>query len=193
MNKQVFKRVFRKTPAMAFFELPKSLGRTLPVVLVSGALALGGCQTMQGGGTAKADRPASVAQQVQIIRAKGQGAGSTDPNLSATQRHLLGMRAARVDAYRNLAEQLRGVRINGSTTIADLAADNDRIRAQVDAFVRGATLVSIDRISGDMFEATLELRIDPAFRAAMLEQVAMSSTDGDRRTAQSSGAFYYAP
>ncbi|MGC9458037.1 MAG: LPP20 family lipoprotein [Halothiobacillaceae bacterium] len=170
-----------------------TLRKGSPLVLLAGALALSGCQSLPTGNAASAERSATMAQAVQVIRAKGQGAGSTDPNLSATQRHLLGMRAARVDAYRNLAEQLRGVRINGSTTIGDMAADSDRIRAQVDAFVRGATLVSIDRISGDMFEATLELRLDQAFYAAMREQVATSSTDGERRTAPSSAAFYYAP
>lgn len=78
---------------------------------------------------------------------------------SPQQQKLMAMRAARVDAYRNLAEQVNGFKISGNTTVAAMAAQNDQIRSSVDAYIRGARLITIQPVSDGIYEATVEMEI----------------------------------
>lgn len=83
---------------------------------------------------------------------------------SAGQQKLMAMRAARVDAYRVLAEQVSGFRVSGNTTLSAMATQSDVVRAQVDAFLRGARLVSLQPVGdGMIYEATVELELPAEF------------------------------
>ena len=83
--------------------------------------------------------------------------------LTPGQRKLAAMRAAEVDAYRKLAEQVHGFNIDGRTTVADFVARNDAIRAWVEALVRGARIVSNEPIEDGNYKATVELVTPPDF------------------------------
>lgn len=50
--------------------------------------------------------------------------------------------AARVDAYRKLAEFSNGVRVEGDLTIGRMSAEQDRVQVRVAATVKGAKIVS---------------------------------------------------
>lgn len=54
------------------------------------------------------------------------------------QQRLMARRAALVDGYRRLAEQVYGLRLDSTTTVRDFVTENDVIRTQVEALVRGA-------------------------------------------------------
>ena len=83
--------------------------------------------------------------------------------LTPGQRKLAAMRAAEVDAYRKLAEQVHGFNIDGRTTVADFVAQNDAIRAWVEALVRGARIVSNEPVEDGNYKATVELVTPPDF------------------------------
>lgn len=51
---------------------------------------------------------------------------------------LMGERAAIVDAYRNLAETVKGIRISGQTYVRDFVAESDQVQTSLDTFVKGA-------------------------------------------------------
>lgn len=57
------------------------------------------------------------------------------------QGRLMGERAALVDAYRNLAETIKGIRISGQTYVRDFVAESDQVQTQLDTFVKGARQV----------------------------------------------------
>lgn len=73
------------------------------------------------------------------------------------------MRAAKVDAYRNLAEQVHGVRVWGDTAVSAFVAQNDTVRTYIDSFIRGARVVNVAAIADGNYEATIELELTPAF------------------------------
>ena len=95
-------------------------------------------------------RPANLA-------ATGYAVISVQSHKSAAQQRLLAIRAAKLDAYRNLAEQVYGTRLDSSTTVAEMAVTSDKFRARVDGVIFGAVLTNISPINNDTYEVTLTL------------------------------------
>lgn len=97
------------------------------------------------------------------LRAVGYGSTGGYTQYTHAQQKLMAMRAAQVDAYRNLAEQVYGFRVWGSTAVSAFATQSDSIRSYVDAFIRGARVVSMTSIADGNFEATVELELSQQF------------------------------
>ena len=113
---------------------------------------------------AAADGKRSAPTEGCFFTADGYGATpEASRPLTPGQRKLAAMRAAEVDAYRKLAEQVHGFNIDGRTTVADFVARNDAIRAWVEALVRGARIVSNEPIEDGNYKATVELVTPPDF------------------------------
>lgn len=75
-----------------------------------------------------------------VIEALGVGVAPTDvPN--PRQGQMLARRAAIVDAYRNLAETIQGVRVDSETTMKNLSIADDTVKTQVSALIQGAKIV----------------------------------------------------
>ncbi len=56
------------------------------------------------------------------------------------QKKLLSKRAAEADAYRKLAECIKGLQITSDTYVRDFVAESDQIQAAMDTFIRGVRL-----------------------------------------------------
>lgn len=97
------------------------------------------------------------------ISASGYGAPGSYTQYTVPQQKLMAMRAAQVDAYRNLAEQVQGFRISGNTTVSAFTVQSDSIRTYVDSFIRGARVTSITSIADGNFQANVELDISDQF------------------------------
>lgn len=97
------------------------------------------------------------------------------------QQKLMAMRAAQVDAYRSLAEQVYGFRVTGNTSVSTFATQNDAIRSQVDAVIRGARVVSVTSIADGNFQALVELEL-----ASPLLDGLVPNGDGGTRSASTS-------
>ncbi|MDR3352824.1 MAG: LPP20 family lipoprotein [Zoogloeaceae bacterium] len=95
--------------------------------------------------------------------AVGYGSQTSYAQYTAGQQKLMAMRAAQVDAYRNLAEKVHGFRVWGSTAVSAFAVQNDSVRTYVDSFIRGAHVVNMTAIGDGNFEATVELTLPPDF------------------------------
>ncbi len=93
----------------------------------------------------------------QVVSAKGTGIA---PEGSGTEGKLAAARAAEIDAKRNLAEMVYGVKIDSDTTVQDFAVENDNIKAEVQTFLAGAQ-VSEPRFLEDG-SAEVEARISLA-------------------------------
>jgi hypothetical protein len=86
---------------------------------------------------------------------------------SLGQQKLMAMRAAQIDAYRNLAEQVHGFRVWGNTAVSAFMTQNDSVRTYVDSFIRGARVVNMTSIGDGNFEVTVELTPPPDFAACV--------------------------
>ena len=115
------------------------------------------------------------------LRAVGYGAPGAYTQYTHGQQKLMAMRAAQVDAYRNLAEQVYGFRVWGSTAVSAFATQSDVIRSYVDAYIRGARVVNMTSIADGNFEATVELDLPVQF----FDCLTHSSSCGVRQSALS--------
>lgn len=93
----------------------------------------------------------------------GYGATSTYEGFTIGQKRLMAIRASKLDAYRSLAEQLFGIRIDSNTSVSTLMARSDNFRARINAVVRGARVVSITPMADGNYETVLEVFIDQSF------------------------------
>jgi hypothetical protein len=84
----------------------------------------------------------------------------------------MAMRASKVDAYRAIAEQIYGVRIKGNTTVGAMVAQQDSFRVYVDAFVRGARVVSVTPMAEGNYETELEIELPDGFAERMIGALA---------------------
>jgi hypothetical protein len=76
---------------------------------------------------------------------------------SEPQQRLMAIKAARLDAFRQLAEVVYGAYIDSNTTVSDLTIQDDVFRSRVEGVIYGAELIKIEPISNDTYAATLGL------------------------------------
>ncbi len=116
------------------------------------------------GEPARGYAPAPAAPMNDVIRAKGNGVEPNDPSMSPPEKALMGKRAAKLDALRNLLEQVYGVTLKSKTTVRDFVTQSDDMKAKVNAFVRGARVVSERSLGDGSYEVEVELELAPFMR-----------------------------
>lgn len=126
--------------------------KSLSVARLALLLTLAGC----------AYHPLAV-QEKKVIRAVGHGASVEREGQSEAQGKLLAMRASKMDAYRNLAEQVDGLKVDSSTSVSQMSMRSDLIRGYVNATIRGAVVVDVNPLSDGSYQTILELEIDNRF------------------------------
>ncbi len=98
-----------------------------------------------------------VDYSARIIRGTGIGAVPTNAsNVGAARANAI--RAAKMDALRNLVEAVKDVRITSETTVSNNMVESDVITSKVEAMVRGAQQVGDVRyLSDSSVELTMEV------------------------------------
>lgn len=101
----------------------------------------------------------------QPVKLTAIGYGATTPYDSYTpgQKRLMAMRASKLDAYRALVEQVYGARVTSNSTIAGLVAQHDSFRVYVDAYLRGAKVVTVTPLADGNYETVMELELNEPF------------------------------
>ena len=96
-------------------------------------------------------------EEIPTLTAVGYAVVSTQPGHSDAQRRLMAIRAARMAAMRDLAEQIHGLKVDSNTTVVDLMVQNDTFRGVVSGTIRGARTVRINPTGSDTYEIVLEI------------------------------------
>ena len=99
-------------------------------------------------------------EKIPTITAIGYAVVSTQPGKNVAQKRLMAIRAARMAAMRELAEQIHGIQVDSNTTVIDLMVQNDTFRAVVKGIIRGAKTVRINPTGVDTYETVLEIDKD---------------------------------
>jgi hypothetical protein len=81
------------------------------------------------------------------------------------------LRAAQVDAYRNLLEVINGVRVDSTTVIRDFTAESDVINTQVQGMVKGAKVIKQEYMSDGTVEVTVRMPIAGNFAAVIIPRI----------------------
>ena len=96
------------------------------------------------------------------IEALGIGA-PPERYIGKPQARPMALRAAKVDAYRNLLEVTKGVRVDSTTVVKDFTVESDVIKAQVEGLVKGAKVVNQEYMSDGTVEVTLRMPMAGGF------------------------------
>lgn len=79
--------------------------------------------------------------------------------VNAVQARMLARRAAVVDAYRQLAEMVKGVNVDSETTVENMMVTSDVTKTKVTALIQGARVVSEQAIDGGGYAVTMEMSV----------------------------------
>ena len=113
--------------------------------LLATLLLLIGCQPLQ---TMRAD---------DFIQAVGYASISEQRGRDQEEKQVRAMRASKIDAYRELAEQVYGLRISGRADLQDQRLGTELTFGAVDGVIRGAEVIRSYKV-GDSY--VTELRLD---------------------------------
>ena len=136
------------------------MNRLLTAGLVAGLIVLTGCKSINVA-TSKppesANMLAPLVEKRETLTATGYAVVSVQNHRNAGQQRLMAIRASKLDAYRALTEQVYGLQIDASSTVADMTVTSDSFRSKVEGVIYGAVLVSITPVGDDTYETTLSL------------------------------------
>ena len=136
------------------------MNRILTAGLMAGLIVLTGCKSINVA-TSKppesANMLAPLVEKRETLTATGYAVVSVQNHRNAGQQRLMAIRASKLDAYRALTEQVYGLQIDASSTVADMTVTSDSFRAKVEGVIYGAILVSITPVGDDTYETTLSL------------------------------------
>jgi hypothetical protein len=103
-----------------------------------------------------------------------EGTGVAPPTAyNSVQARMLARRAAIVDAYRQLAEQIKGVNVDADTTVENMMVTSDVVRTHVSALVQGARIVDEKTLSEGGYSVTLQVSmfgVSNSLATAVLER-----------------------
>lgn len=105
---------------------------------------------------------ARVVMPPMVITVAGYGAVDTTI-INKAQQRLMALRASEVDAYRSMAERVRGVQISGNTKVEDFITRYDHLNAALESVIRQAKIVSQNVLEDGVCETILSLELNQDF------------------------------
>ena len=137
-----------------------------------GAAAMAAAMILCIAGTAPGQQKVSASDWAQIVEQMGargminwtdayiEAVGTGAPRSQDLGKPLArpnALRAAQVDAYRNILEVLNGVRVDSTTTIRDFTVESDIINTQVQGLIQGAKVMKQEYLSDGTVEVTVRM------------------------------------
>ena len=159
--------IIRNLPKAALIAIPALiLATTLPEVMPKWAKGIAYAQdasSQDGASQLAAVKTALDKVNVRIantITGRGYSVISIQPGKSTGHRRLMAIRAAKLEALRDLTEQIHGIQINSQTSMAEAVIQSDSLKSNVDGAIRGARTVKIEPMGSDVYEVVLEIDRD---------------------------------
>jgi hypothetical protein len=92
-----------------------------------------------------------------VISAVGYAPISVQKGASESSRMLMALKASKLDAYRELTEQVFGQKVDSGQSLSSLVIQNTSLDSSVQGVIRGAKVVKSYPVGDDMYATELEL------------------------------------
>lgn len=120
-------------------------------------LALGGlCCSLSGAFAAE-----QCWEDNRCIRITGVGLGAVrvDDERPHNLKQIAAMRAAKLDAVRSLAEQVKGIRLRSASQSVSSELNVDRVVTESEAVLKGVRFVKVEPIQPGLYQAVAEIDV----------------------------------
>jgi len=97
-----------------------------------------------------------------VVKGIGYAPISLQKSEHQTQRMLMAIKASKLAAYAELAEQVYGQQIASNMTMADLLIENHKLKASVQGVIRGAKVIKSYPV-GDTYTTELEIDFEDVY------------------------------
>ncbi|MCZ8527901.1 LPP20 family lipoprotein [Alteromonas sp. PRIM-21] len=98
-----------------------------------------------------------------VLKAVGYAPISSQKGESDSMKLIMAMKASKLDAYRELTEQVYGQKIEGSQSVSRLVVDSETLRASVEGVIRGAEVVKTYPVGEDTYVTELSLDMQQVY------------------------------
>lgn len=92
-----------------------------------------------------------------VLHAVGYAPVKAQMGNDTSSKMLMALKASKLDAYRELTEQVYGQKVDGDQTLANLVMTNTQLKSSVEGVIRGARVVKSYPIGEDTYATELEL------------------------------------
>ena len=93
-----------------------------------------------------------------ILKAVGYAPISLQQGANKSQKQLMAIKASKLEAYRELTEQVYGQKIKAGTSVAGAIAQNDYMESKVQGIIKGAQIIKTYSVD-DVYVTELELNM----------------------------------
>ena len=97
-----------------------------------------------------------------VLYATGFAPISMQKSTHETQRMLMAIKASKIAAYAELAEQVYGQQVSGKVIMADLLIEDQQLTASVQGIIRGAKVIKSYPV-GDVYTTELQLNFEDVY------------------------------
>lgn len=98
-----------------------------------------------------------------ILKAVGYAPISSQQGESDSMKLIMAMKASKLDAYRELTEQVYGQKIEGSQSVSRLIVDSETLRSSVEGVIRGAEVLKTYPVGDDTYVTELSLDMQQVY------------------------------
>lgn len=133
--------------------------------IVASVFLVNGCELIHCH-LCEGDNEYHTQEVIEPVTITATGYGAMNPELASNlpQQKLMAMRASEVEAYRTLAERIRGVEVTSNTRVDDFFTDFDEMSAMLNTQILRNARISSQRLSEDgYYETTLALTLGERF------------------------------
>lgn len=123
-------------------------------LLMAGLLGLTGCSTVYD---KQIEWEYVQPESYPVIKAVGYAPISAQPGEKDSIKMLMAIKASKLDAYRELTEQVYGQKIGGNQSLANLVMADTNLKATVQGIIRGAEIVKSYPVGEDTYATELSL------------------------------------
>ncbi|MFT6905183.1 MAG: hypothetical protein ACJAS1_001837 [Oleiphilaceae bacterium] len=124
------------------------------ILLLSICALLGGCSSVFD---KQVEWEVIEPETYPVISAIGYAPIAAQHGQGETSKMLMAIKASKLDAYRELTEQVYGQKVEGGQTLANMLLTNETLNSSVQGVIRGARVIKSYPVGDDMYATELEL------------------------------------